>query len=195
MGAGLAVHVHETDEMSYLRISGSFLGGSDILEKTTERLTTDVVVINTAGVVRINSSGVREWVNWMKELDRRGCRSYFVECSPAIVTQCNYFDRFTGSGQIVSFYTPYFCSMCDADKELLIEVSEALRELPFKPPAYRCDRCNQELEFDEFESTYFAFLSSMRSEPLDPALEEMIQQLSAKEKLRNYPTKEAVQPA
>jgi hypothetical protein len=101
-----------------------------------------------------------------------------------------------GSGQIISFYTPYFCPMCDADKELLIEVSEALQEeIPFKAPAYRCDKCDQDLEFDEFESTYFAFLSTVKSEPLGPALEETIRQLSAKEKLRSHSSKEADQPA
>ncbi len=131
-------------------------------------------MINTADVDRINSCGVRDWVNWLSELEKKEARFFFVECSPAIMAQVNLVNNFVGSGRILNFYAPYFCSSCDTDKMLLIETKDTLRETPFTAPTCRCDQCDHTMEFDDIESSYFAFLGAMKQEELDPAVKELV---------------------
>ncbi len=86
MGSRLAVDVKETDEISHIRLSGVIDEDNDFSE-ISNRITKKVVAINTADVDRINSCGVRDWVTWHSELNKRGATIYLVECSPAIMTQ------------------------------------------------------------------------------------------------------------
>ena len=44
---------------------------------------------------------------------------------------------------------------------LLMQVSEARQKKPFSAPACRCNTCDQLMEFDELESSYFRFLSTV----------------------------------
>jgi hypothetical protein len=61
---------------------------------------------------------------------------------------------------------------------LLIEVKEAIKNLPFRPPICRCDQCDHTMEFDDIESSYFAFLSSVKTKDIEASLAEKIKQLS-----------------
>lgn len=177
MGARLVVDVNETDDLSYVRLSGIIDEDNDLAE-VTQRISKNLVVINTADVDRINSCGVRDWVNWLGELEKKGGKCFFAECSPAIMAQVNLVNNFVGSGQIISFYSPYFCSACDTDKMLLIAVNEALQSMPFRAPTCRCDQCDHTMEFDDIESSYFAFLSNVKNAPLEAALVEGIKRFS-----------------
>ncbi len=177
MGARLVVDVKETDEIAYVRLSGIIDEDNDLAE-ITQRLTKNAVVINTADVDRINSCGVRDWVNWLGDLEKTGDKCYFAECSPAIMAQVNLVNNFVGTGQILSFYAPYFCSACDTDKMLLIEVGQALKSVPFSAPTCRCDQCDHTMEFDDIESSYFAFLTTVSSEQLNAGLAEAIKKYS-----------------
>lgn len=184
MGSRLAVDVKETDEISHIRLSGVIDEDNDFSE-ISNRITKKVVAINTADVDRINSCGVRDWVTWHSELNKRGITIYLVECSPAIMTQVNLVNNFVGAGSILSFYAPYYCSACDADKMLLIEVDKALQNMPFKAPTCRCDQCDHALEFDDIESSYFAFLSTIPKRPANAEHLQALKRLSSSEtKLR-----------
>jgi hypothetical protein len=118
-------------------------------------------VIDLGEVERINSCGVRDWVNWLSKLESNGTRSVLVECSPAIVAQINLVNNFTGSGVVKSFYVPYFCPECDEEKVLLVEASD-MGPPPHEPPTCRCDECDLVMDFDDMPDSYFAFLSNQR---------------------------------
>ena len=81
-------------------------------------------MIDLGEIERINSCGVRDWVNWLSKLEVNGTRSVLVECSPAIVAQINLVNNFTGSGVVKSFYVPYFCPECDEEKVLLVDAGD-----------------------------------------------------------------------
>ena len=98
-------------------------------------------MIDLGEIERINSCGVRDWVNWLEKLETNGTRSVLVECSPAIVAQINLVNNFTGSGVVKSFYVPYFCPECDEEKVLLVEASD-MGPPPHEPPTCRCDECD-----------------------------------------------------
>jgi hypothetical protein len=118
-------------------------------------------VIDLGEIERINSCGVRDWVNWLSKLDNNGTHSVLVECSPAIVAQINLVNNFTGNGVVKSFYVPYFCPECDEEKVLLVEATD-MGPPPHEPPTCRCDECDLVMDFDDMPDSYFAFLSNQR---------------------------------
>jgi anti-anti-sigma regulatory factor len=196
MSSRLVVDVKGADRVAYLKLSGHIDEDNDLAE-LTKKITQPVVVLNSANVERINSCGVRDWVSWLAEMDKKGSEIYLVECSPAIMTQVNLVNNFIGSGSILSFYAPYFCSGCDTEKMLLIETEEALKNMPFRAPTCRCDQCDHTMDFDDIESSYFAFLSTVNRKPMDAALAESVNKFASESegKLRTRSSSMPVVPS
>lgn len=138
------------------------------------------VVIDLAGVERINSCGVRDWVKWIADVEARGIRVVLVSCSPAIVAQINLVDNFLGAAVVKSFYAPYFCPECDKEKALLCQV-EDLGAPPRDPPRCRCDDCDQVMEFDDMADSYFAFLAGAADPELLAELGGVVQEAAVPE--------------
>ena len=117
------------------------------------------VVFQLQQVKRINSCGVREWVNFVRDLPNVTELS-FSHCSPAIVTQLNMIYNFRGGAKLRSFYAPYVCEECDREEERLIDIeSNFPAGAPLDPPEFSCDSCGQPLEFDDLPDHYLAFLN------------------------------------
>jgi hypothetical protein len=178
MANRLAVNIEDREEFSLVTLSG-IVDEDNHLSELPDRIKESLVVINTAHVERINSCGVRDWVTWLGEMEKRGKTIYFIECPPVIMAQVNLVYNFVGSGQIINFFGPYFCSKCDTDRLLLIDVQEALTKIPFKAPVCRCNTCDLTMEFDDIENSYFAFLGQLKNKPLDAAVVDKIKRLTA----------------
>jgi hypothetical protein len=147
------------DGFSILRLSGVIDEDNEL--GTLAGALTGNVVINTGEVERINSCGVRDWVNWLQR-GLPGSSILLVDCSPAIVAQINLVNNFTGDALVKSFYAPYFCPKCDLEKVLLVEATDLEGQRPVRAPACRCDECDGPMDFDDIEDSYFAFLSSSK---------------------------------
>ena len=152
--------VHHRDEVSYVKLAG-VIDEDNELTSLTDKIPSGTAVIDLGEIERINSCGVRDWVNWLNKLENNGTRSVLVECSPAIVAQINLVNNFTGSGVVKSFYVPYFCPECDEEKVLLVEAAD-MGPPPHEPPTCRCDECDLVMDFDDMPDSYFAFLSNQR---------------------------------
>jgi anti-anti-sigma regulatory factor len=174
MGARLQVDVKETNDISCVRLSGVVDEDND-LNEVLKRISRSVVVINTANVERINSCGVRDWVTWLGDLEKRA-EIFLVECSPSIMSQVNLVSNFLRSGVILTFFAPYYCVECDTSRMLIIDAEDARTKLPFKAPTSRCEQCDHAMEFDDIESSYFSFLSGASKKTLDPLLIEKVKQ-------------------
>jgi hypothetical protein len=146
--------------MSYVKLGG-VIDEDNELSDLVEKIPVGTAVIDVGEIERINSCGVRDWVNWLSKLENNGTRSVLVECSPAIVAQINLVNNFTGNGVVKSFYVPYFCPECDEEKVLLVETSD-MGPPPHDPPTCRCDECDLVMDFDDMPDSYFAFLSNQR---------------------------------
>src|ERR1700760_3023474 len=140
---------------------GGVIDEDNELQELVEKIPHGTAVIDLGEIERINSCGVRDWVNWLSKLESNGTRSVLVECSPAIVAQINLVNNFTGSGVVKSFYVPYFCPECDEEKVLLVEATD-MGPPPHEPPTCRCDECDLVMDFDDMPDSYFAFLSNQR---------------------------------
>jgi anti-anti-sigma regulatory factor len=148
---------HRAD-VSYVKLGG-VIDEDNELADLADKIPMGTAVIDLGEIERINSCGVRDWVNWLSKLENNGTRSVLVECSPAIVAQINLVNNFTGNGIVKSFYVPYFCPECDEEKVLLVESTD-MGPPPHEPPTCRCDECDLVMDFDDMPDSYFAFLSS-----------------------------------
>lgn len=152
--------VQHRGDVSYVKLGG-VIDEDNELGELVEKIPAGTAVIDLGEIERINSCGVRDWVNWLSKLEYNGTRSVLVECSPAIVAQINLVNNFTGNGVVKSFYVPYFCPECDEEKVLLVEATD-MGPPPHEPPTCRCDECDLVMDFDDMPDSYFAFLSNQR---------------------------------
>src|SRR3954469_10123181 len=150
--------VQHRGDVSYVKLGG-VIDEDNELGDLVDKIPTGTAVIDLGEIERINSCGVRDWVNWLSKLESNGTRSVLVECSPAIVAQINLVNNFTGNGAVKSFYVPYFCPECDEEKVLLVEAAD-MGPPPHEPPTCRCGECDLVMDFDDMPDSYFAFLSN-----------------------------------
>ena len=153
-------NIQHRGDVSYVKLSG-VIDEDNELGELVDKIPTGTAVIDLGEIERINSCGVRDWVNWLNRLETNGTRSVLVECSPAIVAQINLVNNFTGSGVVKSFYVPYFCPECDEEKVLLVEASD-MGSAPHEPPTCRCDECDLVMDFDDMPDSYFVLLSNQK---------------------------------
>lgn len=116
------------------------------------------VVFNLGEVRRINSCGVREWVNFVRDLP--GVTELtFTHCSPAIVTQLNMIYNFRGPVKVRSFLAPYVCEKCNHEEEKLLDVQTHFYNRDFtRVPEFKCEKCSAVMEFDDLPERYLSFL-------------------------------------
>ncbi|MEM9490178.1 MAG: hypothetical protein AAGC55_13605 [Myxococcota bacterium] len=117
------------------------------------------VVFHLAEVRRINSCGVREWVNFVRDLPDV-TELTFTHCSPAIVTQLNMIYNFRGRAKVRSFYAPYVCEYCNNEEDKLLEVTTVFENGEIKGvPEFQCRECQKMMEFDDLPERYLSFLA------------------------------------
>ncbi|MCC6751356.1 MAG: protein kinase [Deltaproteobacteria bacterium] len=112
------------------------------------------VVLDLAGVTRMNSMGIRVWF----EAARAGNPEQdlvFERCSMAVVSQLNLLPAFSETGRVGSILAPYVCGHCKKESLELLTRAELDATLP---PARACESCHRPLVFDEVPEEYFAFL-------------------------------------
>src|SRR5262252_2586544 len=76
--------VHHRDDVTYVKLSGVIDEDNELAE-LTDRIGQGTTVIDLGEIERINSCGVRDWVNWLSKIEKNGAKPVLVECSPAIV--------------------------------------------------------------------------------------------------------------
>jgi anti-anti-sigma regulatory factor len=181
--------VQHRGDVSYVKLGG-VIDEDNELNDLVDKIPAGTAVIDLGEIERINSCGVRDWVNWLSKLESNGTRSVLVECSPAIVAQINLVNNFTGNGVVKSFYVPYFCPECDEEKVLLVEASD-MGPPPHEPPTCRCDECDLVMDFDDMPDSYFAFLANQKKlaepEQINGAIKEIARgsDNSAKSKVKS----------
>src|SRR6476659_7819470 len=169
--------VQHRGDVSYVKLGG-VIDEDNELGDLVDKIPAGTAVIDLGEIERINSCGVRDWVNWLSKLEYNGTRSVLVECSPAIVAQINLVNNFTGNGVVKSFYAPYFCPNCDLEKVLLVETRDMAGITPFKAPSCRCDECDGPMDFDDIEESYFAFLANTKKIVTDARVDSVINEFT-----------------
>lgn len=136
------------------------------------------VILDLAGVTRVTSFGVREWLQMLTEAAPRVSELYFFRCAEPIVNQMSMIRGFSGEGRVVSFYAPYRCDTCGAGFTRLFDVeADAGAVQSSTPPAERCPRCGGEGSFDDDPVSYLAFVAGRAGEPVDATIRAAHEQL------------------
>lgn len=169
--------VAQREDVTYVKLAG-VIDEDNELNTLADKLGTGTAVIDVSEIERINSCGVRDWVNWLGKAEKGGAKVVLVECSPAIVAQINLVNNFTGNGLVKSFYAPYFCPNCDLEKVLLVETRDMAGIQPFKAPSCRCDECDGPMDFDDMEESYFAFLANTKKIVTDARVDSVINEFT-----------------
>ena len=74
--------VQHRGDVSYVKLGG-VIDEDNQLGDLVDQIPSGTAVIDLGEIERINSCGVRDWVNWLSKLENNGTRSVLVECSPA----------------------------------------------------------------------------------------------------------------
>jgi len=118
---------------------------------------TGPVIFDLGEIRRINSTGVREWIRFTRDLPTEG-KVNLSRCTFAFIQQANMIRNFLGPCEVQSLYLPYLCPNCEHSIEVLVDVASLKNGLPEVGPCSECGHAS--LEFDSIEEEYLAFLES-----------------------------------
>lgn len=125
------------------------------------RLVGERVVLDLAGVRRINSEGLRQFLNFLSELVRASAVAA-ERCSSSFVMQLNMLPELSSRLTVRSVFVPFECPRCLHEQEILIDAPAGEEGAPPQRPTLprmECKRCGTPMVCAEPEDRYFAFLS------------------------------------
>ena len=118
-------------------------------------------------ITYINSGGIRNWLVWISELNKKFPSMEFVfrQIPPIMVSQITNVDSFIPKkSKIKSIYIPFFCDHCGAsatrlfDPQKYFEASNSKEEILAAMSEMACPKCSQNMEMDAFPEKYLACL-------------------------------------
>ncbi|MCB0415157.1 MAG: hypothetical protein KDD50_12535 [Bdellovibrionales bacterium] len=117
------------------------------------------ITIDLEDVVSINSCGIREWINWLK--DSKQVHLNFRNCPKVIIDQINMVSGFLpDNGKVESFFVPYYSEDSGEEKLILFRHGVDYTDGDVNAPEKIKDQeTGDELEIDVVESKYFRFLT------------------------------------
>lgn len=145
---------------TYLKLKG-ILDEDNLLSDLLTQIQGRLLLIDMAEIERINSCGVRDWVNWLNQIQALGITVMLLRCSPVVVSQANMVTNFAADAFIHSFYAPYVHPDTGDEQSVLLFTEEVRKTKPIRAPKIENEN-GEELEFDEFEESYFAFINDPR---------------------------------
>lgn len=117
------------------------------------------VTLDLENVVSINSCGIREWINWLREAE--STKINFRKCPKVIVDQINMVSGFLPeTAKVESFYVPYYSEDSGDEKLVLFHSGKEFTETEVDAPEkIKDEKSGEEFEIDVVESKYFRFLN------------------------------------
>ena len=126
------------------------------------------VVLDLAGVERVTSYGVREWLAMMGAC--KGTELWLARCAEPIVAQLSMIPGFAGHARVASLLLSYRCERCDATSVRLVDLETDAAELSAGAPAARaCEHCGGESKPEDDEAS-LRFAKPWIGKPIDAAV-------------------------
>jgi DNA-directed RNA polymerase subunit RPC12/RpoP len=148
LGGTLLSRVEQRSGATWVALSGSINEATDLNPLTGLQ---GPLVIDLGELHRINSVGVRIWMDFVRARERAGVNIVFERCSPIMVGQLSMITHFMGTrSRIRSMLVPYLCPACKHEHLHVLEVSTGIQ----LPTAIACPRCNSRMSLDDLAETY-----------------------------------------
>jgi hypothetical protein len=123
----------------------------ELVEDIGER----AVTLDLSAIQRINSIGVRVWIQLSQLLQDK--QVFLRRCSPAIVNQLNCIQNFAAHARVMSVIGIYACDSCGTNTAVEL-LTASIKKVTDIPERYACSRCGASAFFDDFPDRYFGFL-------------------------------------
>lgn len=144
-----------TTEKTIISLSGVIDESSNFEQIGTP---TGAVEINGQEVSKINSNGVKLWINFFTKLAQTSQLS-FSNLSPVLVEQLNSLSNFCAGCPVTSLRVPFACTKCHKETIISMTVDE-LKQNP-EPSPIACSHCGGTAEFDDLPEEYFCCLENL----------------------------------
>lgn len=119
------------------------------------------LLVDTSGISRVNSFGVRDWVTWITKIELQVPAIGLCECPPGFVGQLGMVRNFIGTrASVCSVLAPFLCDACGVEK--LVRVPYARFTDPKVVESFKCEACTGSMVFDDIAESYFAFGASVK---------------------------------
>lgn len=114
------------------------------------------VVIDTSGVVFINSIGMREWMRLVRALRERGT-VVLERVADVLMTQMNLLADLAAGAEIRSFHARYLCPACGAEHAPLVDaVAHRAALQAMQAPRLPCPECGAQMDLEDFPERYLS---------------------------------------
>lgn len=146
--------IQQQGDVLHVQLQGSIDEDADFAALLGELEKSQKLRMDLSQIHRINSCGVREWVNFIRNFPEN-IQIELEQCSPVVVSQINMISNFLGSAHVLSVQAPFVCDACGQEQNVLLTME------PGKRPTLNqiaCSACGGEMQFDDIEDSYFAFL-------------------------------------
>lgn len=152
MSSGLNIDITEKDQTATIVLSGRI--DEDAHFENVSGLEAKKFTFDFKEVSLINSCGVREWINLINKLIKKG-QVIYKNCPQVMIEQMNMVEGFLpNNASIESFFAPYFDPDLDQEKKILLMFDEVKSK---KAPIKKNEK-GTELEFDALEAQFFNFI-------------------------------------
>ena len=148
-----AVERHEAEGVKHLHLNGVIDEFADLSFLAHLQ---GQVIVHLGGVRRINSFGVRLWIDGVRSVPE-DADVVFRDVPVPLVEQMNMVNDFFGRGRVESFLAPMACTSCSETRTVLFQVSDCQGDQPIRLSA-KCEACSGAMELDDIEEQYLAFL-------------------------------------
>lgn len=152
----LSWKVEPQQDITRVALSGEITEASDFTPLVPQ-VSGVTAVMDLAEISRINSSGIRQWINFVTALTRSGSRLTLQRCSPPVVAQLNMSTDFARGAVVRSVLAPYFCASCKREFTREISLDDQAAQKLLEP--YGCPQCGAECELDDLPDFFLSFQS------------------------------------
>jgi ABC-type transporter Mla MlaB component len=157
--AKLIVQHERRDSWDLVRLKGALLEGTeDILKDVIPKLGAHCL-IDFSGVTHVNSSGIAEWVEFLKHLGKQRV-VMLQDCTAPVVDAINLVPMFIGQCSIRSVLVPVACESCSAQGMARMEITPQTRPESGATLRSTCPKCTKSMLPEPEMEEYLSFLAA-----------------------------------
>lgn len=106
------------------------------------------VIVDLSGICRVNSSGTRQWIEFVNAVPHT-TTLILEQCSFPFFYQACMISSFLGKSRMESFYLPYLCTSCGRTEDQMVRATDARQLDTWR--TRKCSSCQSTMTVDVIE--------------------------------------------